>query len=384
MIEFNPSGRQRDVLALIRERGTATRAEIQSATGLSASRVSRLTGELLSSGVIVIEERLPSGEGRPQEVLALAPRRHFVIGLDVGGLVQQVAITDLRGELLQVRSSRKALDGPRSDILDFLKELVDLVLDDTGVDAAGVLGLGVGLRAIVDPVTGIVSAGPEAPSWSPSWTNFAIRDELSALFPWKAIVVDDTVRASAVAERRMGSALGIDDFVFVLADTGIGAALMINGKPYIGPGHLAGEIGHVTIDPNGPMCGCGKRGCIEAYASSSALLLRSREETGDPSMELDDLIAAGDGGCEPHRSILEAGGGIMGRGLAILFNLLSPRQIVLGGAASASTVYRQTAMQVARQQTVGKVRDSVHVVPASGHPHTGVLGACSMVLDTLF
>ncbi len=382
-IDFTLSARQRDLLSLVRERGTITRAEIQEVTGLSASRVSRLTAELLNNDVLIVEERLLTGEGRPQELLAIAPGRHFVIGLDIGGLRQDIAITDLRGQTVLIQSSRQALTGPRPEILGYLRELVDRALLESRIGPMSVLGLGVGLRAIVDPVTGTVSAGPETPGWSPSWSNFAIRDELSALFPWKEIVVDDIVRSRAVAERRLGSAVGVDDFVFVLSDTGIGAALMINGKSYIGPGHLAGEIGHVTIDPAGPLCGCGKRGCIEAYASSSALLARARHDTGDRRMEFEDLVKAAEEGSEPHRTILEEGGSILGRGLAILFNLLSPRQVVIGGATTASQVYLESAARVAREETVGKVRDSVRIVPSSGHPHAGVLGACSMVLDAL-
>lgn len=384
MIDFPLTARQRFVLSLIRESGSVTRAEIQLRTGLSASRVSRLTGELLDSGVIAIEERLSHGEGRPQEVLAIAPGQRYVVGLDVGGLKQDVAISDLRGDAVRITSSRRTLTGPRTKILDSMQELVEQILGETGIDPAAVLGLGVGLRAIVDPVTGIISAGPEAPSWSPSWTNFAIRDELSALMPRRMIVVDDIVRARAVAERRLGNSVRGDDFVFVLADSGIGAALMINGKPYIGSLHLAGEIGHVTIDPDGPLCGCGKHGCVEAYASSIALLERARRETDDAGLELSTLIAGAEQGLEPHRRILSEGGAVLGRSLAILVNLLSPGTVVIGGALAESRVYCQTAIETARNETVGRVRERVRFLTSAKHTHAGVLGACSMVLDTLF
>ena len=254
-----------------------TRAEIAERLQSSASQVSRLTAPLIKRKLVTVEPRLPFVEGRPTELLALADATHYVVGLDVGGLAQDAVITNLQGAIVGSAHVSGSPPESRATIVDQLVELVDAALADAGVSREQVLGVGVGVRAIIDPVSGVISAGPETPAWSPIWVDFDLRNQLAQALPWPRIVIDDTVRALAAAERRYGSARGTDDFVYLLADSGIGAAIMIDGRPYIGPGHLAGEVGHITLDRDGPMCGCGRRGCVEMYASTSAMVALGRE-----------------------------------------------------------------------------------------------------------
>ncbi len=384
MTVMEPTPRQRSLLSLVRDRGTITRGEISELTGLSASQISRITGSLLQQGLLTVEERIIQGEGRPIEVLALSSKRHFVIGLDVGGLGQDVIIADLRGEIVCANSGSESLSGDRSEIVDYLREFVDSTLRRANIDETSVLGLGVGFRAVVDPVTGTISAGLETPQHTPSWSNFSVRAELARLFPWKRIVIDDTVRALAAAERRLGNAQGVGDFVFVLADSGIGAAFMINGRPYIGARHLAGEIGHVTIDPEGPTCGCGRSGCVEAFASTSAMLRAGRAEMGNPHLTIVQLIEAAARGNDCCRTILFDGGTALGKAIAILLNLLSPSIVVIGGEATKSDAYVRAAKAQAIAETIPQLRDSARIVTSAHRPYFGAAGAASMVLDGIF
>ncbi|HET9662373.1 MAG TPA: ROK family transcriptional regulator [Thermomicrobiales bacterium] len=375
--------RQLEVLRIIRDRGVITRAEIAELLGSSASQVSRLTSPLISQRLVTVEPRLPLVEGRPTELLALADDTHYVVGLDIGGLAQDAVVTNLRGAIIGSAHAAGAPPDSHAAIIERLMRLIDVAIAAASISDTQIMGAGAGVRAIIDPVSGIITAGPETPAWSPLWVDFDLRDQLSRALPWPGVVVDDTVRALAAAERRYGKAAGYDDFVYVLADTGIGATLMIDGHPYIGPRHLAGEIGHITLIPDGALCGCGRRGCVEQYASTSAMIEQGQQI--DPSIAtIEELIARADSGDERMRTILAAGGAALGRAIAILLNLLSPALIVLGGRAITSQDYLEQARTTAKAESLDQPFRAARIVTSDAGAHSGAQGAATLMLDELF
>lgn len=375
--------RQLDVLRILREHGVLTRAEIASELQSSASQASRLTAPLIKRKVVTVEPRLPYVEGRPTELLMLAENAHYVVGLDVGGLAQDAVVSNLRGAVVGAAHVTGSPLDSRANIVRQLVELVDRAIADADVPEDQILGIGVGVRAIVDPVSGVISAGPETPAWSPVWADFDLRDLLAKALPWPRLVIDDTVRALAAAERRYGDARGVDDFVYLLADSGIGATLMIDGHPYIGPNHLAGEVGHITLDRMGPVCGCGRRGCVEMYASTSSLIARGRQV--DPSIEtIEHLIERSEAGDAACQHILESGGAALGRAIAIVINLLSPALVVIGGRAAASERYMDHARAAAQIESLAQPYRSARIVSSTIDVNAGAQGAATLVLDELF
>jgi len=375
--------RQLEVLGLIRDHGVVTRAEIGARLGSSASQISRLTAPLIALDLVTVEQRLTHAEGRPTELLALADDTHYVAGLDIGGRTQEAVVANLRGTVVGVAHAAGPLPDRRAAIIDHLVSLVDRALADAGISQQQVLGAGAGVRAIIDPVSGVISAGPETPSWSPLWSDFDLRAELARALPWRRVVIDDTVRALAAAERRYGNATGFGDFVYLLADSGIGAAFIIDGRPYIGPGHLAGEVGHITLDQNGPICGCGRRGCVECYASTSAMIELGRAL--DPGIEtIDELIERANAGDLRMRRILDAGGVALGRAVAIIINLLSPALIVLGGAAITSADYLDRVYATAQAESLEHPFRAVRIVPSDIRVSSGARAAATLMLDELF
>lgn len=375
--------RQLEVLRFIRSHGVVTRAEIGEALHSSASQVSRLTAPLIAQQIVTVEPRQPFVEGRPTELLALADDAHFVVGLDIGGLAQDAVVTNLRGDIVGEAHAISSPPDSRSSIISWLTNMVDRVVEQSGVPREQVLGVGVGVRAIVDPVSGVISAGPETPTWSPIWVDFDLRHQLASALPWGGLVIDDTVRALAAAERQYGHARRADDFVYLLADSGIGAAIMIDGQSYIGPGHFAGEVGHITLDRDGPMCGCGRRGCVEMYASTSAMLGRARMI--DPSVtSMSDLIARAAQGAMPLAEILSDGGEALGRATAILLNLLSPALVVIGGSGTESTLYMERVRARAQLESLEQPFRTARIVTSDSRENAGALGAATLMLNQLF
>jgi N-acetylglucosamine repressor len=382
MLESNP--RHLAILRFIREQGAVTRAELVASTGLGMSQVSRMTSQLIDRGLITVERRIGGAEGRPADLLALAGNGRYVIGLDLGGVAQTAVVANLRGEVVGSVGCTRLLTVERDEILRQIGELVEEALGQAGVESAEVLGLGVGLRGVVDPVTGTIVGGPETPGWVPSWIDFPIRDELARVLPWPLVVVDDTVRALGVAEGRYGLGIAGDDFIYVLSDTGIGSAIMIGGRPYIGPNRVAGEIGHITLDPDGDPCGCGKFGCLETFASSTALVKRARLTAGPAMAAMPDLLAAAAAGDPEVSRVLRDGGEALGRGLAALLNLLAPNLVVVGGVPTTSDIYLEAAARVATAQALDRAGRELRLVRSELGPLAGAIGAGTMILDKLF
>lgn len=375
--------RELQVLHLLREHGVLTRADLAALLQTSASQVSRSTAPLIRRNVVSVERRLPLVEGRPAELLALAESSYFVVGLDIGGLAQDAVVATLSGTVVGAAHARGPLPDSRERVIHHITGLVSRAIESANVLLDQVLGVGVGVRAIIDPVSGVIASGPETPHWSPVWVDFDLRQELSTAFPGKALVIDDTVRALAAAEHHLGDARGIGDFVFVLADSGIGAALMIEGRPYIGPSHLAGEIGHITLDASGPLCSCGRRGCVEMYASTSAMIERAKAY--DPAIRtIDDLISSADSGNAECHEILTVGGAALGRSIAILLNLLSPALVMISGRAAAASAYMQSARTTAKLESLPQPFQSARIVTTDMSADSGARGAAVLILNKLF
>ena len=376
--------RQLTVLRLIRRFGPVTRAQIGLRAKLSASQVSRLTSELIERGLIETEREPAVSRNRPADRLTLSAGRHATIGLDIGGITQGAVVANLRGDVIASIQETHNLSVHREALIDYLDGLIRRALDQSGVAEDRILGLGVAFRAIVDPAVGVITRGPESPFWTNSWTNLAVRDLLRQRFPWERIAVDDTVRVLGLAEARYGLGSKESDFVYVLADTGIGAALMINARSYIGQSRLSGEIGHLTIDPLGPVCACGKRGCIEAYAASQAMLDRANREQPGIAATIADLdMLAREGDVIAVRVLADAGA-VFGQGLAALLNILGPKLIVVSGVSAVSDIFLDAAWHAAKSGAVEQASRDVRLVPSRLGPLAGAAGSAAMILDQLF
>lgn len=377
------SPKQQAVLRIVRRFGSVTRAQIGLRGKLSASQVGSLTNELFKLGLIEIE-RDPTHPGdRAAERIVLSRGRHATLGIDISRNRQTAVLADLRGEAIASLVGERQLPIDGAAMVDYLAEFIVRAARPPGSSEREILGLCVAFRAIVDTEPGVITRGPEASCAHESWFNLPVRDELVHRLPWRPIVIEDSARVMALAEARHGFGACGTDFASVVADSGVGAAIIIDGKPYVGPSGLSGEFGHITADPAGEPCSCGKRGCIETFTSVGAVLGRANRER--PGMaatiaELDGLANGGD--CLAAR-ILEESGAVLGQGLAMLLNVLGPRLIVINGAMSESTVFVNAACRAAKRGALDQAARDVRVVASRLGPLAGASGAAAVVLDHL-
>ncbi|WP_205697854.1 ROK family transcriptional regulator [Conexibacter sp. SYSU D00693] len=366
------------VVSVLRRRGTASRAEIARATGLSRSTVSTLVGELQDDGLVVEHEAAAprGGTGRPPVLLALDPSAGVALGLDFGHRHLRVAVADLSSRVLAERRVELDVDHSATASLDAAAELADDVLEEAGIGRDRVVGAGMGLPGPVHRGTGLVGSSVILPGWA----GLHAQDELSERLGMP-VEVDNDANLGALAELRHGAARGEADVVYVKVASGIGAGIVLGGRLHQGVSGVAGELGHVEVVPEGgEVCRCGKRGCLETVAAGASLLGLLRSTHGD-DLDLPGLVRlAREGDLSTNRVVGDAGRAI-GRVLADLCNHLNPSLVVIGGElAAAGDALVDGVREAIGRHALAAAADVVRVEPATLGERAELLGALALVI----
>ena len=232
------------------------------------------------------------------------------------------------------------------------------------------IGAGLGLPGPVDQADGVIGSS----AILPGWVGVAAAEELRRRLE-VPVVVDNDANLGALAEFRHGAGRGASDLVYVKVASGIGAGLILGGRLYRGWGGMAGELGHVLVEPEGALCRCGNRGCLETTASTPALLEVLRRSHGDLTVaEMLALARDGDLGC--RRVIADAGRSV-GQAAAFVFNVLNPQRLVVGGdLAAAGDLLLDGVRSSVRLAALPAAAEAARVV-------AGVLGERAQVLGAL-
>ncbi|MEU0512175.1 MULTISPECIES: ROK family protein [Amycolatopsis] len=317
------------LVRLLRRHGGLSRAQLATLSGLSKATVSGLVAELEIRELVQAGGRHEGGQGRPGQLVELRPRGHWGIGLEVDENHVGATVLDLAGTATTRRRAAcdvRALGAERT-----LDELAELVLAARS-EVDDVAGIAVAVPGLVETATGVVRVAPGL-----RWRGLALADGLAARtgFPLDRIVVGNDANLAALAEADDGAARGCSDVVFLLGGMGVGAGLITGGGLI---GGAAGEVGHLSLEPTGRPCVCGRRGCWQTAVGIDPFL-HSLAGPGDlvhdPSLDLAQRTAivrrrAQDG----DRRVLDALvqlGAALGHGIAVLADLLDPRIVVLGG-----------------------------------------------------
>jgi predicted NBD/HSP70 family sugar kinase len=372
-------GRNRDrVTAALREAGAASRSELARRTGMSRTTVSSIVAELEAAGVLVEREDDPGASprgGRPPRRLSFSRSAGVAVGIDFGKRHLGVAAADLSHAILAEAQRPVRAEDPAEAGLDAAVALVEEVMEEAGVTREQVVGVGLGLPGPIDRRSGRVGSS----SILPGWVGVRAADELGKRLALP-VAVDNDANLGALAELHWGAAAGRKDVAYLKISTGIGAGLVLDGRVYHGTGGLAGEIGHAIVDEQGPVCRCGKRGCLETLAGASALaeLLEPRLGRAISTAELLSLATSGDSGA--RRVIADAGRHIGGV-VATLCDLFNPELIVVGGelGRAGDVLLDPMREQVHRNAIPATARD-VEIVEGVLGPRAELLGALALVL----
>lgn len=291
-----------------------TQAELARATGLAPATVSSIVRELAGSGLVTTNP----GSGRRGSSVRMALDVGVVAGVDFGHSHVAVAIGDLTGRLIAEERRRLEAGHHHGEALALASSMLDTMV----VGRGPVRHLGLGLPA---PVTNeVVNSSAIFPGWEGVNTRQAAQDQFGV-----PVNVENDANLGALAEHRQGVGRGHDSSVFVKISSGVGAGIIINNKLFHGAGGSAGEIGHLTLNDQGPLCRCGSRGCLEAYTSTGTVISMMAGQL--PGAGLDDIVGAAQNGNASAQRALEDAGLHLGWGLASIVNLLNPALVVVGG-----------------------------------------------------
>lgn len=372
------SGSSAAVVEALYQLGHATRAELVAATGLSRATVSGVLAGLTTRG-LVIEQHGPAGRGRPPGVLVLDPRTGLGVGVDIGARHVAVAVGDRSGAVYAERRWEVPVGHRPEEVVGVVAHGVDEVLAAVGATRATVAGAGVSLAAPVRSSNGTIADHGALPGWT--------SDRLAAAIGMRA-VVDNDATLGAWGELTRGRRPGLDtmrstgDLVYVKWSSRVGAGLVVRGAPYRGADGYAGEVGHLCLDPDGPLCWCGSRGCVEAYAGGEAMLARAPGLVPDGRDRLDQLVDLALAGDRVARETILTGTRALGRGLAGVVSVTNPGRIVLGGrlARAAGLVLGQLTEEVRRWSSVARM-SGVRVEASMLGDRAALLGALALALS---
>jgi predicted NBD/HSP70 family sugar kinase len=355
-----------------------TRAELVRRTGLARATVGSVVYDLIGAGIVgetVGSAAAGSRAGRPPQLLSLVPSAAYAVGLDIGHDHVRVILLDVVGTSRWDDNRDLAVDGDPDRTLGVAVDLIDRAIAATGVHRTKILGVGVGIACPVDARGGELYAE----GIMPGWVGVRPAAELARRTGLAARIINDA-NAGVLAERRFGAARDCADVIYLRLAAGVGAGVVCDGR-MLGQHGLAGELGHVRVEPRGRLCRCGNRGCLETVASPTAIADLLARSWGRPvsTAELAELLRSGDRGA--RRAVQDAGDAV-GRALALAVTLVNPSLIVVGGdLVTAGEVLFEPMRRALDRSTMSSHTKALRIVPSALGDSAGVRGAAALVLD---
>ncbi|MBC7259530.1 MAG: ROK family transcriptional regulator [Chloroflexi bacterium] len=380
------------ILNVIRQEGSVSRAAIARRTRLSRSTVSSIVSELLEANLVHEVGRGRSSGGRRPILINLNYNAGYVVGVDLGATHIIVLVANLNGDVIARREADFSVAvGPDAG-LNQIADAVRQCLADAGIPLERVLGVGMGVPGPVEYAEGRVVAPPIMPGWH----GVALRDRLSRELG-VPVYVDNDANLGALSEHCHGAGRGYTNLAYIKVGTGIGCGLILGGQLYRGESGSAGEIGHVTIDENGPPCKCGSYGCLESMAGGPAIALRAQQaiRAGQAtslaaiqpleSITARDVALAAQKGDKLAQQLFAEAGRHIGVALASLANLLNPGLIIIGGGvAQAGRLLLDPIRKTLEQRALQPVAQSTRVVQSVVGRDASALGAVDLALQEVF
>lgn len=371
------------VLNTIKTHGPIARAQVAKRTGLSPATVTGITAELLEEELIFEKQIGDSRGGRRPILLAINPGGGFVIGIKLTENEIIGALTDLEAAVLEKQTDKLEARSPQA-VISALAKLADELLQKANLPRKKLLGVGIGLAGIVDSEAGILRQSPFF-----GWRNVRLRELLQDRLQ-VPVFVDNDVNTLTLAEKLFGAGQGLEDFLVVTVGRGVGMGIVINGQIYRGGAGGAGEFGHSVMDPDGPDCACGKRGCLETFVGYPGLLRAAGEayrrgELAGAANSVDELLALAQGGDLAARRIIAQAGMLFGQAVANLVNIFNPQCIILGGegVCMGDLFFEPMHAALSRHVLPGLSGDTEIRIEPWGDD-AWARGAASLVLQKLF
>jgi glucokinase-like ROK family protein len=321
--------------------GGISRAELAQRMSLSRAAVTAIVSDLIDTGIIQETEARASNSGRPPIILEINPSGGIVVGLDIGATHMSIVLANFAAQVIDEKEIPHPISaGPEASFVQADQSLRE-ILSKNKINLESISSVGVGVPGPIVSDAGMVLAPPIMPGWD----RFPIRDTLQKLWG-HPVTLNNDAETGALGEWAFGAGRGVRDLAYIKVGTGIGAGLLLSGHIYRGASGSAGEIGHLTMDENGPICNCGNTGCLEALAGGQAIARQAQEAVRrgqrtllasmGPVEQLSarEVANAARRGDLVAQQIVAQAGGHLGVAIAGLVNLFNPSMVVVGGGVA--------------------------------------------------
>ncbi len=385
------------VLNCIRQHGPLARVAVADRTGLSRTTVSSIVDALLDEGLVREGDTLHAARagGRRATLVHFQADAGYVLGIDVGRSHLTILATDLAADVLVRCSGRfEAALGPEI-CLPQLAERIRSFVTEHDIPWDRIVGIGLGIPGPLDTERQALISPPRMPGWDGVEIGKFLRQALDV----PQIYIENDANLGALGECRFGAGRGVSDLAYVKLGTGIGGGLVINGTIYRGSFGSAGELGHVTIDENGPLCDCGSRGCLETMAGAAAIVEDARAaralvlagthgqsaQSPEAIGDIADVIREAQEGDAACRAAIERAGEHIGVATASLVNLVNPSLILFdGGVTRAGELLLDPLRRTLAARSLRMAWARTRISPGELGNNAIALGAVSMVIDAAF
>lgn len=379
------------IMECLRTSGPLSRAGLSAATGLNRSTVSSIVTDLLEKGLVrEIGLQFSTRTGRPGMLLELNPDGGCAVGVEIGVDFISAVLTDFVARVLWRKRIPTNPEEGQDVIIGQAEEIVQEALAVGRGRGLPLLGIGLGVPGLVDIHEGTLVFAPNL-----RWCDVPLRQMWTQRFGLP-VFVENEANAAALGEYYFGNARGVQNLIYLSAGVGLGGGIIIKGKLFRGSNGYAGEVGHMTVDPDGELCGCGKRGCWETLVGPRAIARRVRralesgEQSSIPSLIENDLdridvsivVQAAQAGDPVARTALEEVGTYLGIGISNLVNAFNPEMVVVGGVLSLAGPFLVPIIEETVQtHALPQPRKALTITTSAHGVDACVMGAAALVLD---
>jgi glucokinase len=321
----------------------------------------------------------------------------YIIGIDTGGTKISIVLARQSGKILEKQLLRTKLHGAAQSSINEILQVIKTLIEKHGVGKQ-LAAIGVGMPGAIDTHKGIITRSPNLPGWA----GIPIRKILRHAFH-VPIFLDNDANVACLGEKFFGAGKSFQNFIYITVSTGIGGGVVANGRLVRGIGGYAGEIGHIVVHPHGRDCNCGKQGCLEAYASGTAMakiaqekikrLSRSQRkksrlarclEEREGKISAANIALAARAGDSLARDIFDEAGHDLGLGLSTVIHVLNPEAIILGGSVTKAYPLFRKAMTKALKENVWSVPlKNCKILPSKLGDQVADLGTIALVKENM-
>ena len=352
--------------------GGISRVKLAQRMDLTRAAVSAIVNDLLASEAIHESNTALSNIGRPAVALEINPQRGFVAGVDMGATHLTILVANCAAHVIEEMEIPFDITRDPAACLDQADELLREVTRRACIQVEDLLAIGLGVPGPILAEAGTVIAPPIMPGWD----RYPIRDTLEKRWG-RRVSLNNDAELGAVGEWAYGAGRSARNLAYIKVGTGVGAGLLLDGHIYRGATGSAGEIGHLTVDVNGPVCTCGNRGCLETIASGQAIARRAQEavragkqtqmslQGNNGILTAEDVATAAGRGDLVAQQIIAESGAQLGVAIAGLVNLINPNMVVVGGGvAQIGDLFLEPVRREVRRRSLPASARTVQITTA--------------------